>query len=141
MMYSEFLEISNQDITHEQYAEVIEPMYEAVDMDKHDFIRFMMPSIRAMAKENEKRKAEEARKNQKLVFVSDGRMTPNGCWYLGKFGKLVRVDYDVHNGCRVFKVRELTADEARELAGHYDLRMNSVADIRTGCGTAVEWVK
>ena len=53
MMYSEFLELSKQDITYQQYTEVIEPMYNAVEqMTKQDFISFMLPSIKALAKQN-----------------------------------------------------------------------------------------
>ena len=42
----------------------------------------MLPTIKEVAKKESKVREVEERRNQKLVFVSDGAKTPNGCYYL-----------------------------------------------------------
>lgn len=132
MMYSEFLELSKQDITYQQYTEVIEPMYNAVEqMTKQDFINFMLPSIKALAKQNAKEKDAARIANQKTVFITTGRKTPNGCYYLGVYAKLVATDINVKTGKKTVKVRELTDGEERELAKHWNNYCNSSYDYMT----------
>ncbi|MCC8045644.1 MAG: hypothetical protein LIP12_09125 [Clostridiales bacterium] len=139
MMYSEFLELSKQDITYQQYTEVIEPMYNAVEqMTKRDFINFMLPSIKALAKQNAATKVAA----QPTVFISDGAKTPNGCYYLGKYGKLVDKDVSISTGKTTVKVRELTADEKYEVSRTWDLYLNSTVDYYTDDPSVkIRWVK
>lgn len=80
MMHSEFCEISGQQVSYKVYAEKFEPMYLALDVDKREFIEFMMPVIKAVAKQEKMDREAEERKQQKLVFVSDGSKTPE--WLL-----------------------------------------------------------
>lgn len=55
-------------------------------------------------------------KQQKLVFVSDGSKTPNGCYYYGRFYKLTGCD--IRTGKAL--VRELTEEEYNEeVCPHY----------------------
>ncbi|MCC8157281.1 MAG: hypothetical protein LIO54_08400 [Oscillospiraceae bacterium] len=130
MMYNEFLELAGQDITYEQYTEVVEPMYIAVEqMTKQEFVKFMMPSIKALAKQNaaEKKAAEEAA--QPVVFISDGSKTPNGCYYMGRYGKVVSREASIRTGKINVKVRELTAEEQR--ATGWDSYLNYSVDYYT----------
>lgn len=100
MMHSEFCEISGQQVSYKVYAEKFEPMYLALDVAKQ---------------EKMDREAEE-RKQQKLVFVSDGSKTPNGCYYYGRFYKLTGCD--IRTGKAL--VRELTEEEYNEeVCPHY----------------------
>ena len=125
MMYSEFVEISGQQVSYKAYVEKFEPMYTALDVDKHEFIQFMMPTIKEVAKRERKAREEEERRNQKLVFVSDGSKTPNGCYYIGGYFKLTGIDI------RTGKVtlRELTDREMKaEVIPHWDAFMNSRYD-------------
>lgn len=126
MMYSEFVALSGQEITCKQYSEIIEPMYMALpDMSKQDFVVFIAPSCRALVKAAKR----EARRNQKTVFVGDGTKTPNGCYYLGHYYKLVDVDFDIRTGKKVYTIRQLDDDE--EIDGGWDPWLNSSIDIRT----------
>ena len=116
MMHSEFCEISGQQVSYKVYAEKFEPMYLALDVDKREFIEFMMPVIKAVAKQEKMDREAEGRKQQKLVFVSDGSKTPNGCYYYGRFYKLTGCD--IRTGKAL--VRELTEEEYNEeVCPHY----------------------
>ena len=63
MMYHEFMKLAGYEVTFEDYTNIIEPMYNATDLDKIDFIkcldkkRFALPTknelIKAMRKEAE----------------------------------------------------------------------------------------
>lgn len=105
MMYSEFREISNADITSEQYETIIEPMYQASSMNKEDFVSFMLPSLKALEKQNVKPK------EQRTVFVSDGSMTPNGCYYMGRYYKVVKESTSLKTGKTTYTLRHLTKEE------------------------------
>ncbi|MCD7772912.1 MAG: hypothetical protein LUH08_02510 [Ruminococcus sp.] len=58
MTYRDFLKLSEQDISYEQYTEVIEPMYRAVAMSEseQDFIALALPLIKELAEQNAKTK-------------------------------------------------------------------------------------
>lgn len=128
MMHSEFCEISGQQVSYKAYSEKFEPMYVASDMDKRDFIKFMMPVIKEVAKQEKMQREAEERKRQKLVFVSDGSKTPNDCYYYGGFYKLTGCD--THSG-KVF-VRELTDEEYdEEVRPYYSGYCSSSYDIIT----------
>ena len=128
MMYSEFCQISGQEVSYEAYKEKFEPMYNALNINKHEFINFMMPTIKNVAKKEKMARESEERKNQKLVFVSDGSRTPNGCYYIGSFFKLV--GSDIKTGKAL--VRELTDDEfKKEVYPYYSADCHGFYDIKS----------
>lgn len=65
MMQSEFERITGLYISGKDYYDIIEPMYNALDMDKQQFCEMIKPSAKLMAKRyyNE-RKAEELKNNK-----------------------------------------------------------------------------
>lgn len=138
MMYGEFIKLAGQDITYKQYKEIIEPMYNAVEqMSKYQFIGFMMPSIKALAKKN----ADEQKAAQALVFIGNGDMTPNGCYYYGRFGKLLGKDVSISTGKTTVMVRDLTDEERREVSKTSELYLNSHVDYSEKNPTVrVSWV-
>lgn len=126
MMYSEFCKMSGCKLSYKAYAEKFEPMYMALEMDKREFIDFMLPTIKEEARKESKVREVEERRNQKLVFVSDGAKTPNGCYYLGGFYKLVGCD--IKTGKML--VRELTGEEFKEeVYPHFSTYCHSHYDI------------
>lgn len=92
MMHSEFVKMSGLEISYEQYTEIVEPMYMAVEnMSKQEFIEFIAPSVKALIK----RTATPKEKTVKKMLVRDNsgyRKTPNGCWYHIEYVELVDVD-------------------------------------------------
>lgn len=122
MLHSEFCALSKCEISYKAYKEGFEPLYMAMDIDKRSFVKMLLPAIKEVAKKEE----EEARKRQKLIFVSDGRKTQNGCYYLGDFVKLV--DVDIPTGKII--VRELTDDEYRaEVLPYYSTYCHGTYDV------------
>lgn len=125
MMHSEFCEISGQEVSYKAYKERFEPMYISLDIEKHEFIKFMMPVIQEVAKHERLAHEAEQRRRQKLVFVSNGIKTPNWCYYYGHFFKMVGCD--IRTGKAL--VRELTNDEFRtEVAPYYSADCHSFYD-------------
>lgn len=125
MMHSEFCKISGQEVSYKVYKEKFEPMYTSLDIEKREFIKFMMPVIKEVAKQERIAREAEQRRNQKLVFVSNGIKTPNLCYYLGDFFKMVGCD--IRSG-KVL-VRELTDDEFKnEVAPCHSAYLNGVYD-------------
>lgn len=126
MMHSEFCEISGQMVSYKIYSEKFEPMYLALDMNKQEFVKFMMPVIKDVAKREKAACEAEEHKQQKLVFVSDGSRTPNGCYYYGRFYKLTGCD--IRTGMAL--VRELTEEEYdEEVRPHYSGYCKGTYDI------------
>ena len=41
MMWQEFESIAGYEVTFEDYSKIIEPMYMALDMDKHEFVKLL----------------------------------------------------------------------------------------------------
>lgn len=122
MLHSEFCKIAKCEISYKAYKEAFEPLYMTMDIDKYAFVKMMSSAIKTVAK----REMEQERKNQKLIFVSDGTKTPNGCYYNGEFVKLVNVD--IPTGKIV--VRELTDDEYKtEVAPHFSGYCHSTYDV------------
>ena len=122
MLHSEFCKIAKCEISYKAYKEAFEPLYMTMDVDKRFFVEMLLPSIKEVAKKEE----EEARKKQKLIFVSDGTKTPNGCYYLGEFVKMV--DVDIPTGKVI--VRELTDNEyQKEVIPHYSTYCHSTYDV------------
>lgn len=67
MTHNEFMEISGQKVSFGVYAKTFEPMYMATNMGKREFINFMMPTIKAIAKAE--RAVRETAAAQKIGFV------------------------------------------------------------------------
>lgn len=110
MMYEEFEKITGLEISYRDYSEVIEPMYGAISMDKFSFCEMIKPTAKVMAKKYaEERKAEEMNA-QRLVFINQHGLTPNGCYHIGYYAKVV--DVDIRTG--KIKVRNLTPEEFDE---------------------------
>lgn len=127
MMYSEFVELSGQEISFKQYSEIVEPMYMAVEnMSKQDFVKFITPSCKALVKAAKL----EARKNQPTVFVGNGEKTPNGCYYLGNYYKLVCKDVSISTGKTTYTIRPLDDAEMKELRKSWDPWLSYRIDIR-----------
>lgn len=125
MMHSEFCKISGQEVSCKVYKEKFEPMYTSLDIEKREFIEFMMPVIKEVAKQERIAREAEQRRNQKLVFVSNGTKTPNLCYYLGGFFKMVGCD--IRSGKAL--VRELTDDEVKnEVAPSHCAYLNGLYD-------------
>lgn len=128
MMHSEFCQISGQQVSYKVYKEMFEPMYNALDIDKREFINFMMPTIKEVAKKERMAREDEELNNQKLVFVSDGSRTPNGCYYYGSFFKLVGCDIKTGKAL----VRELTDEEyMKEVYPYYSADIHGTYDIKS----------
>ena len=62
MMHEEFEKISGCTIDYKQYSEIIEPMYMALEMDKHTFCEMIKPTAKKMEKEARVRREQEAAK-------------------------------------------------------------------------------
>ena len=107
MMHEEFEKITGLEISYRDYSEVSEPMYGAVQMDKYRFCEMIKPTAKVMAKKYaEERKAAEMR-SQRLVFINQHGLTPNGCYHVGYYAKVVGAD--IRTG--KIKVRNLTPEE------------------------------
>ena len=117
MLYEEFAKITGLEIDFKDYTEVIEPMYGAVQMDKYRFCEMIKPTAKLMAKQYaEERKAQEMR-SQRLVFVNQHGLTPNGCDHIGYYAKVVGAD--IRTG--KIKVRNLTAEEFDEQVRYHSM--------------------
>ena len=107
MMHEEFEKITGLEISYRDYSEVIEPMYSVLSMDKYRFCEMIKPTAKVMAKQYaEERKAKEMQ-NQRLVFINQHGLTPNGCYHIGYYAKVLGAD--IRTG--KIKVRNLTAEE------------------------------
>ena len=117
MMHEEFQKITGLEISYRDYSEVIEPMYGAVQMDKYSFCEMIKPTAKAMAKKYaEERKVAEMN-NQRLVFINQDGLTPNGCYYVGYYAKVVGAD--IRTG--KVKVRNLTPEEFVDQARYHSM--------------------
>ena len=117
MMHEEFEKITGLEISYRDYSEVIEPMYGAVQTDKYRFCEMIKPTAKVMAKKYaEERKAAEMR-SQRLVFINQDGLTPNGCYYVGYYAKVVGAD--IRTG--KVKVRNLTPEEFDDQARYHSM--------------------
>lgn len=117
MMQHEFERITGLEISYRDYSEIIEPMYNALPMDKFSFCEMIKPTAKVMAKKYaDERKAEEM-KNQPLVFVNRFGLTPNGCYHIGYYAKVVGAD--IRTG--KIKVRNLTPEEFDEQRSYHSM--------------------
>ena len=87
MMYSEFQELAGYEVEYKTYKEVIEPMYNAVTLNKQDFIKTLNRA--ALEKKKEKEKIIKKMLVRNRMWE---RKTPNGCYYYIQYVELVRVD-------------------------------------------------
>lgn len=53
MMYEEFIRIAGYEVSHEDYTEIIEPMYMATSLDKYEFIKTLNKSRFALKTERQ----------------------------------------------------------------------------------------
>lgn len=117
MMYEEFEKITKLEISYRDYSEVIEPMYSVLSIDKYRFCEMIKPTAKVMAKKYaEERKAKEMR-NQQLVFINRHGLTPNGCYHIGYYAKLVGAD--IRTG--KIKVRNLTPEEFDDQRNYHSM--------------------
>lgn len=117
MMQHEFERITGLEISYRDYNEIIEPMYNALPMDKFSFCEMIKPTAKVMAKKYaDERKAEEMR-NQPLVFVDRYGLTSNGCYHIGYYAKVVGAD--IRTG--KIKVRNLTPEEFDEQRSYHSM--------------------
>ena len=117
MMQHEFERITGLEISYRDYSEIIEPMYNVLPMDKFSFCEMIKPTAKVMAKKYaDERKAEEM-KNQPLVFVNRFGLTPNGCYHIGYYAKVVGAD--IRTG--KIKVRNLTPEEFDEQRSYHSM--------------------
>ena len=117
MMQHEFERITGLEISYRDYSEIIEPMYNALPMDKFSFCEMIKPTAKVMTnKYADERKAEEM-KNQPLVFVNRFGLTPNGCYHIGYYAKVVGAD--IRTG--KIKVRNLTPEEFDEQRSYHSM--------------------
>lgn len=117
MMYEEFEKITKLEISYRDYSEVIEPMYSVLSIDKYRFCEMIKPTAKVMAKKYaEERKAKEMR-NQQLVFINQHGLTPNGCYHIGYYAKLVGAD--IRTG--KIKVRNLTPEEFDDQRNYHSM--------------------
>lgn len=117
MMYEEFEKITGLEVSCRDYSEVIEPMYNALPMDKYRFCEMIKPTAKVMAKRYaEECKAKEMQ-NQRLVFINQHGLTPNGCYHIGYYAKVVGAD--IRTG--KVRIRNLTPEEFDEQISYHSM--------------------
>lgn len=87
MMYQEFEEIAGYEVSYEDYNNIIEPMYNATNLSKQEFVKTL--NLKFF-----KDRMPKPEKNIKRMLVRNKvgeRMTPNGCYYYIEFVELVDV--------------------------------------------------
>lgn len=102
MMWAEFEEIAGYRVSYKDYSEIIEPMYVATNLSKQDFVKVI------------NRKAFEIKKQEsvKPVFVGNGKMTPNGCYYTGEWMMQIgEPEADISTGKVTIRLRDMTDAE------------------------------
>lgn len=105
MMKHEFETLAGYEVSTEDYNNIIEPMYMATNMTKQEFVKTI----------SKKRFAVEKKEKEKMVFISHGYKTPNGCYFLGQW--MVQIgnpEVNIKTGKITYKVREATSEELRQ---------------------------
>lgn len=106
MMQYEFEELAGYKVSRADYEGIIEPMYSATPLSKADFVKTL----------SRKRFEYKPAPIEKPVFVSDGTVTPNRCYYIGRwYMQIGAPEADIKTGKVVFKVRETTPEEQRQI--------------------------
>lgn len=116
MMKHEFEALTGSTLTDEQY-ETFETMYMAVSMSKQDFAKMMLPSARAISRENEAKAKADEMANQRLVMVETDGRTPNGCYSIGYYAKVIGADIKTGK----ILVRNLTEAEYAEASRYHSV--------------------
>ena len=118
MMKHEFEALAGYEVTMEDYNKIIEPMYMAISADKAEFVKMI----------DKKRFAVVRKPEEKPVFISNGAVTPNGCYYMGQWMMQIgQPDTNIRTGKTTYKVREVTREELSKigwdewLCSHMDL--------------------
>lgn len=73
MMWKEFEEIAGYEVTYETYTNIIEPMYNAVNLDKRDFVKLLDKKAFALPTKAEMKR--EMRKIANVIFSGCGVRT------------------------------------------------------------------
>ena len=118
MMKHEFEALAGYEVSWEDYNNIIEPMYMATNLPKDEFVKTL----------NKKRFAVVRKPEEKPVFISDGAVTPNGCYYMGQWMMQIgQPDTSIRTGKTTYTVREVTREELNKigwdewLCSHMDL--------------------
>lgn len=73
MMWKEFEEIAGYEVTYETYTNIIEPMYNAVNLNKRDFVKLLDKKAFALPTKAEMKR--EMRKIANVIFSGCGVRT------------------------------------------------------------------
>ena len=110
MMKHEFEQIAGYEVSTEDYDNIIAPMYMATNLSKADFVKTISKKRFAVVKKEE----------EKAVFISNGKRTPNGAYVVGRWMiQIGNPDVNIKTGKVTFKVREATAEEQRKIGWDY----------------------
>lgn len=116
MMKEEFEKLAGYEVTMDNYLKIIEPMYLATDLSKHEFVKMLNPKALAAPKVKTKNIKKMRVRNR-----SGQSTTPNGCYYYIQYVELV--DIDIRTG--KFIVKPLTDEELCKISSEgYDLNYN-----------------
>lgn len=107
MMHKEFEAIAGIEVTYEDYTNIIEPMYMALNLSKQEFVKTL--NLKFF-----KDRMPKPEKNIKRMLVRN-RMgeskTPNGCYYYIEFVELVEVVIKT----RKYVIKPLEDEDFRKL--------------------------
>lgn len=123
MMHKEFEQIAGIEVTYEDYTNIIEPMYMALNLTKQEFVKTL--NLKFFTD-----RMPKPEKNIKRMLVRNRvgeSKTPNGCYYYIEFVELVEVV--IRTGKYVIKPLEeedfqKLREEGRDLDYGYDYDMD-----------------
>lgn len=123
MMHKEFEQIAGIEVTYEDYTNIIEPMYMALNLSKQEFVKTL--NLKFFTD-----RMPKPEKNIKRMLVRNRvgeSKTPNGCYYYIEFVELVEVV--IRTGKYVIKPLEeedfqKLREEGRDLDYGYDYDMD-----------------
>ena len=123
MMHKEFEQIAGIEVTYEDYTNIIEPMYMALNLSKQEFVKTL--NLKFFTD-----RMPKPEKNIKRMLVRNRvgeSKTPNGCYYYIEFVELVEVV--IRTGKYVIKPLEeedfqKLREEGRDLGYGYDYDMD-----------------
>ena len=72
MMYEEFIKIAGYKVSVEDYNNIIEPMYMALDVDKHEFVKLINRKRFEVVEKTERQYINEIKKIAKVMFEKCG---------------------------------------------------------------------
>lgn len=123
MMHKEFEQIAGIEVTYEDYTNIIEPMYMALNLSKQEFVKTL--NLKFFTD-----RMPKPEKNIKRMLVRNRvgeSKTPNGCYYYIEFVELVEVV--IRTGKYVIKPLaeedfQKLREEGRDLDYGYDYDMD-----------------